>query len=75
MTTPTQENASQASGMPPCSDLLTRPEAASYAGVSQRTISRWADERRIQRYSLGGQRLNRYSRNELDALVQRVEIA
>ena len=61
--------------MPPLSDLLTRPEAARYAGVSQRTISRWAVEGRIGRYSLSGQRLTRYSRSELDALVQQVEIA
>lgn len=73
MTTPTQKNASQASGMPPLSDLLTRSEAARYAGVSQSTISRWAEERRIRRYSLGGLRLNRYSRSELDALVQQVK--
>jgi len=52
------------------SPWLTKAEAADYMRVDARTIDRWASAGRITKHRVAGIQSVRFSRAELDALVQ-----
>lgn len=53
---------------------LTRSEAAALAGVSTRTVDRWANEKRITRYRQAGLRGIRFKRTEVEAILEPVAV-
>jgi excisionase family DNA binding protein len=54
------------------SDLLTTSGAAAVLGVSDETVRRWADERKIRHVRLPSGHL-RFRRSDLDAVLEPVE--
>lgn len=54
--------------------LVTTPEAATYAGVSEKTVRNWIDQGRLTRYRLGV-KLVRVDLDEVDALAQPERVA
>lgn len=57
--------------MPP-PEYLTTGEAASVLGVSDETLRRWADDRKVRHVRLPSGQL-RFIRADLDAVLQPVE--
>lgn len=55
--------------LPKADDLLTTGPAEQYAGVSARSLHRWAQDGRLTKYYIGGR--VRWSKAEIDALVSR----
>jgi excisionase family DNA binding protein len=53
-------------------DLLTTSGAAAVLGVSDETVRRWADERKIRHVRLPSGHL-RFRRSDLDAVLEPVE--
>ena len=54
------------------SDLLSTSAAAAVLGVSDETVRRWADERKIRHVRLPSGHL-RFRRSDLDAVLSPVE--
>jgi excisionase family DNA binding protein len=52
------------------SPWLTKAEAAEYMRVDPRTIDRWAATGRLTKHRVAGVQSVRFSRDELDRLVQ-----
>ena len=59
--------------MPP-PEYLTTGEAASVLGVSDETLRRWADDRKVRHVRLPSGQL-RFIRSDLDAVLAPVEAA
>lgn len=59
--------------MPP-PEYLTTGEAAAVLGVSDETLRRWADDRKVRHVRLPSGQL-RFIRADLDAVLQPVETA
>jgi excisionase family DNA binding protein len=49
---------------------FSRRAAAEYISVSPKTIDTWAREGRLTKYKISGTRSVRFSRTDLDALVE-----
>ncbi|MBI2867194.1 MAG: helix-turn-helix domain-containing protein [Chloroflexi bacterium] len=55
-------------------EWYTVEEAASYLGVSRRTIYKLTREGRLPTYRLGEQRIRRFRRKDLESVPQRLPI-
>lgn len=58
----------------PAPEYLTTGEAADVLGVSDETLRRWADDRKVRHVRLPSGQL-RFIRSDLDAVLQPVEAA